>query len=80
MLCELVTQPNYVVINVYAAILLTYGLGYGSLVSIIGSNFFVWAALGFVMHAVCMSVLWFYPTGKWAQGYNMHYNGADKAK
>lgn len=77
MLCELITQPNYIVINFFIANLTCFGVGGSSLLAYTGSNFFVWLVLNFAGAAFCFKTIWSYPVGSLSAKYNLSYNKAD---
>ena len=75
-LCEFITQPNYACINLMAANLVAFGLAYGSLLALTGSNFFVVLGLSFVGLIANFMVFWQYPVGRIAAANNLAYNAA----
>ena len=76
MLCEFITQPNYACINFFAASLVCFGLGHGSLVALTGSSFVVISGLSLLFTVLAFGVFWDYPVGKLAAASNLRYNAA----
>jgi len=76
MLVEAVTQPNYCVIHFFAAQLLCFGCGGGSLLTLpyIGQNFLAWFALLFVGNGFALFVGWDFPAGAASAVCNLAYN------
>ena len=76
MLVEAVTQPNYCVIHLFAAQLLCFGCGGGSLLTLpyIGQNFLAWFALLFVGNGFALFVGWDFPAGAASAVCNLAYN------
>merc|ERR1719198_344403 len=58
---ELITQPNYVVLHTYAAALLCFGLGGGSIFSLLGQYFLLWFPATFVLNLLGLFMVWNYP-------------------
>lgn len=76
MLCEFITQPNYACINFFAASLVCFGLGHGSLVALTGSSMVAVFPTSMALSILSFTVLWNYPVAAFAAARNLRYNPA----